>query len=156
MNHAFQEFGNLVFPHHGTFSVLSSLGVSSDKLVDTVASTTPISSAVVSDDNHGADLEEPISLPKSGITSKPSSFLDSLFQAPSDYDEPFSLAPVSPARVQSVLESPSHSVSLDYDSLEDDNQDDDKQSEPENLLQGSPVHNNLDEDALMEAVVKEP
>ncbi|CAI9268285.1 unnamed protein product [Lactuca saligna] len=32
-NHAFQEFENLVFPHHGTFSVPSSLDVTSDQLV---------------------------------------------------------------------------------------------------------------------------
>ncbi|CAH1413593.1 unnamed protein product [Lactuca virosa] len=64
----------------------------------------PIPSSVVSDDNHGADLEEPTSLPKSGTTSKSFSFIDSLFQAPSDSDEPSSSAPVSPARVQSDLE----------------------------------------------------
>ncbi|CAI9285232.1 unnamed protein product [Lactuca saligna] len=86
----------------------------------------PISSPAITDDNHGAYLEEPTSLPKYGTTSKSFSFIDSLFHAPSDYDKPSSSAPVSPAHVQSVLESPKHHVSLDYDSIEDDNQDDDK------------------------------
>lgn len=95
-----------------------------------IKSTASIWSPAVSDDNHGADLEEPTSLPKSGTTSKSFSFIDSLFQAPFDYDAPSSSALVSPARVQSVLESPTHHVSLEYESLEDDNQDDDKQSQP--------------------------
>ncbi|CAH1445406.1 unnamed protein product [Lactuca virosa] len=60
----------------------------------------PISSVAISDDNLGPHLEEPTSLPKS----------------------------VSPSRLQPVLESPSYRVPLDYDSLEDDDQDDDKQS----------------------------
>ncbi|CAI9283899.1 unnamed protein product [Lactuca saligna] len=113
-----------------------------------IKSTAPIPSPTVSDDNHGADLGEPTSLPKSGTTSASLSFLDSLFQAPSDYDEPSS----SSARVQSVLESPIHHVSLDYDLFKDDNQDDDKQSEPEAFPQGSPVQDNHDEDTPMQTV----
>ncbi|CAI9291912.1 unnamed protein product [Lactuca saligna] len=112
----------------------------------------PISSLAVSDDNHGADLEEPTSLPKSSTTSKLSSFLDSLFQAPYDYDEPFSSAPLSPTRFHSVLESPSHHVSLDYNSLEEDNQDDAKQSKPENFPQDYHVQDNSDEDTPMRTV----
>ncbi|CAI9280917.1 unnamed protein product [Lactuca saligna] len=111
-----------------------------------------ISSLSISDDNHGADLEEPTSLPKSGTTSKSFSFIYSLFHAPSDYDKPSSSAPVSPAHIQSVLESPNHHVSLDYDSLEDDNQDDDKQSEPENFPQDSTVQDNPDDDTPMRTV----
>ncbi|CAI9262184.1 unnamed protein product [Lactuca saligna] len=159
-NHALQEFGNLVFPDHGTFSVPSSLDVSSDQLVDAVKgiisplkkkrkysdyaskksakktkeiqikSTDPIPSPTIYDDNHGSNLEEPTSVPKSGTTSKSFSLIDFLFQSPSDSDEPSSSTPVPPAHVQSALESPSYHVSLGYDSLEDDNQDDDNQSEP--------------------------
>ncbi|CAH1432415.1 unnamed protein product [Lactuca virosa] len=106
----------------------------------------------VSDVNLGADLEEPTSLPKSGTTSKPFSLLDSLFQAPSDYDEPSSSAPVSPVGIQSVLKSPSYHISLDYDSLEDDDQDDDKKSEPETFPKSSPVQDNHGEDTPMQMV----
>ncbi|CAI9294425.1 unnamed protein product [Lactuca saligna] len=112
----------------------------------------PISSAAVSDDNHGANLEEPTSLPKSGTTSKSFSFIDSLFHALSDYDKPSSSSLVSPTQVQSVLESQNHYVSFDYDSLENDNQDDDKQSEPENFPQHSPIQDNLDDDTPMRTV----
>ncbi|CAI9292070.1 unnamed protein product [Lactuca saligna] len=49
-------------------------------------------------------------------------------------------------------EIPSHHVSLDYDSLEDNNQDDDKQSKPETIPQGYPVHDNLDKDTPMRTV----
>ncbi|CAI9279236.1 unnamed protein product [Lactuca saligna] len=76
----------------------------------------------------------------------------SLFHAPSDYDKPSSLALVSPAHVQSVLESPNHHGSLDYDSLKDDNQDDDKQSEPENIPQDSLVQDNPDDDTPMRTI----
>ncbi|CAI9278033.1 unnamed protein product [Lactuca saligna] len=112
----------------------------------------PISSPAVSDDNNGADLEEPTSLPKSGTTSMSFSFIDSLFHTPSNYDKPSSSAPVSPAHVQSVLESLNHHVSLDYDSLEDDKPDDDKQPEPENFPQDSPVQDNPDDDTPMRMV----
>ncbi|CAH1425541.1 unnamed protein product [Lactuca virosa] len=57
----------------------------------------PIPSPAVSNDNLGVDLDEPTSPPKFHTTSKPLSFLDSLFQAPSDYDKPSSPTPVSPA-----------------------------------------------------------
>ncbi|CAH1422976.1 unnamed protein product [Lactuca virosa] len=112
----------------------------------------PIPSLVISNDNLGADLDEPTSPPKSGTSSKPHSFLDSLFQAPSDYDEPSSPAPVSATCFQSVLEIPSNRVSLDYDSLEDDDQNGEKQIEPEDLPKSSPVEDNQDEDTSMQTV----
>ncbi|CAH1444497.1 unnamed protein product [Lactuca virosa] len=81
---------------------------------------------VVSNDNLGVDLDEPTS---------PSKF-----------------APVSPAGFQSVLESPSNRVSLDYDSFEDDDQDGEKQSELEDLPKISTVKDNQDEDTPMQTV----
>ncbi|CAH1448061.1 unnamed protein product [Lactuca virosa] len=84
----------------------------------------PIPSPDVSDDTHEAELDNPMSSPKS----------------------------VSPAHVQSVLESPNHRVSLGYDSLDDDNQDDDNQSKPETFTQGSPVQDNHDEDTAIQTV----
>lgn len=74
--------------------------------------------------NIGVDLDDPVSPPKSGTTSKPLSFLDSLFQAPSDYVESSSPAPVSPACFQSDLEGPTNPVPLvNYDSYEEDEQE---------------------------------
>ncbi|CAH1452716.1 unnamed protein product [Lactuca virosa] len=112
----------------------------------------PIPSPDVSDDNQEAELDNPISSPKSGTTSKSPSFLDSLFHVPRDYDEPPSSAPVSPARVQSVLESPNHRASLGYDSIDNDNQDDDNQSDPETFPQGSPLQDHQDEDTPIQTV----
>ncbi|CAH1447130.1 unnamed protein product [Lactuca virosa] len=112
----------------------------------------PIPSPSVSDDNLGADLDEPTSPPKYGTSSKPHSFLYSLFQAPSDYDEPSSPVPVSPVGFQSILESPSNRVSLDYDSPEDDDQDGEKQYEPEDLPKSSRVQDNQDGDTTMQMI----
>ncbi|CAH1451719.1 unnamed protein product [Lactuca virosa] len=111
-----------------------------------------VPSLAVSNDNLGVDLDEPTFPLKTGTTSKPLSFLDSLFQAPSDYVEPSSLALVSPAGFQSVLESPRNHVSLDYDSLEDDDQDSVKKSELEDLPKSFPVQDNQDEDTPMQTV----
>ncbi|CAI9298223.1 unnamed protein product [Lactuca saligna] len=112
----------------------------------------PIPYPTISDDNIGVDLDEPTFLPKYGTTSKLLSFLDSLFQTSSDYVKPSSLASVSPAVFQSVLESPSNHVSFDYDSLEDDDQDGEKQSELEDFPRSFPVQDNQDEDIPMQTV----
>ncbi|CAH1420039.1 unnamed protein product [Lactuca virosa] len=95
---------------------------------------------------------EPTSPPKSGTSSKALSFLDSLFQPPFCYVEPSSPALVSPAGFQSVLECPSNFVSLDYDSLEDDDQDSEKHIQLEDLSKSSPVQDNQDEDTPMQMV----
>ncbi|CAH1415951.1 unnamed protein product [Lactuca virosa] len=97
-------------------------------------------------------LDKTRSPPKYGTTSNPFSFLDSSFQAPYDYDEPSSLTPVSPAGFQSVLESPSNRVSLDYDSLHDDDQDGEKKFELEDLPKSFPVQYNQDKDTPMQMV----
>lgn len=107
----------------------------------------PIPSPEVSDYNQEAELDNPLSSPKSGTISKSPSFLDSLFHAPSYYHKPPSSAPVSPARIHSVLESPNHRASLSYDSLDDDNQ-----SDPDTFPQGSPLQDHHDEGTPIQTV----
>ncbi|CAH1417171.1 unnamed protein product [Lactuca virosa] len=182
LNQTFQAIRKLDFPRHDTFSVLSSLDVFSDLLADAVVGTTSspkkkrkhsdhvskkskkkkkqsksyqlpsIPSPSISDDTLGVDLDEPTSPHKSGTTSKSLHFLDSLFQVPSAYVESSSPALVSPACFQSDIEGPSNRVSLDYDSLEDDEQAGEKQYEHEDLPKSSPVQDNQDEDTPMQTV----
>ncbi|CAH1449506.1 unnamed protein product [Lactuca virosa] len=111
-----------------------------------------IPSPHVSEDNIREDLEEPTYSLKSGITSRSFPFLDSLFQAPSDYVESSSPSPVSPACFQSDIEGPSNHVSLDYDSLEDDDQDGEKKSKLQDLPIHSPVQDNQDENTPMQTI----
>ncbi|CAH1416766.1 unnamed protein product [Lactuca virosa] len=112
-----------------------------------------IPSPYISEDNLGADLDETTSPHKSGTTSKPLPFLDSLFQAPFDYAESSSPAPVSPAFFQSDLKGPRNRVSLvDYDSNEDNEQEGEKQFEIEDLTKSSLVQDNQDEDTHMQTV----
>ncbi|CAI9278324.1 unnamed protein product [Lactuca saligna] len=103
----------------------------------------------VSEDDIGVDLDEPTSPPKSSTTSKPLSFLYSLFQAPSAYVESSSMTLDSPAYFQSNLEGPRNCVSLvNYD----DEQEGEKQFQLQNLTNSSAVQDNQDEDTTIQTV----
>ncbi|CAH1413787.1 unnamed protein product [Lactuca virosa] len=97
---------------------------------------TPICSQEASDDDNGGDLDENTTSPKSGTTTKPFTFIYSLFGTPSEYVQSSSPAPDSPTSNQPDQPGPSTRTTM-VDSFSD--HDDDQEGlivdyEPTNML----------------------